>query len=72
MEGGKNPFKDMHRDVLDSFPEDAEGKEKLLAELKDRAKGACQNNSLPTFRLISTQPQPSPLALKSTWIWLQN
>jgi len=29
----------MHKDVLDATPEDQPGKEKLVAEIKERAKG---------------------------------
>jgi hypothetical protein len=35
----RNPFASMHKDVLDASPEDLPGKEKLVVELKDRAKG---------------------------------
>jgi hypothetical protein len=35
----RNPFASLHKDVLDATPEDQPAKEKLVAEIKDRAKG---------------------------------
>lgn len=48
----KNPFASLHRDVLDANPEDQAGKEKLVEELRSRAKGAISTKQYPAADLL--------------------
>lgn len=45
--GGNNPFRSLHRDVLDASPSDEAGKAKLIAELRDRAKSSIGQKIYP-------------------------
>jgi len=51
----KNPFASLHRDVLDANPTDQAGKDKLLEELRDRAKGAITSKQYPAADLLYTK-----------------
>lgn len=55
MEQMKNPFASLHRDVLDANPSDQAGKDTLLEEIKNRAKGAITNKQYPAADLLYTK-----------------
>lgn len=55
MEGGPNPFANVHSDVLNANPEDAEGKSRLLNELKNRGKNAAKATRWPECELLYTK-----------------
>lgn len=52
MEQMTNPFANLHRDVLNATPDDQAGKDKLLEELKTRAKGAISTQQHPAADLL--------------------
>jgi hypothetical protein len=55
MDAMKNPFASLHRDVLDATPSDQDGKDKLLEELRSRAKGAISSKQYPAADLLYTK-----------------
>ncbi len=55
MAFANSPFGGMHRDVLDASPDTEEGKQKLVAEIRERAKSAMSGKLYPVADVLYTK-----------------